>query len=138
MTTNLVAPVVAPLAELVPGAPAILLGSHCALCDRAEFPVRATCPSCGAVMNDLSLGPDARLRGFTAVLHQPPGALVQAPYVVGVAEFTAGIAVLGLLVGAGYDELCIGDRVRVVLTPTSAGLTYAYEVAPDASSEAPN
>jgi uncharacterized OB-fold protein len=65
----------------------------------------------------------ARLRVKTAVLAQPPGSLVQAPYDVGVAEFPDGICVLGLLAG----ETAAGDAVvPLVHEPYEGGRIFAF------------
>lgn len=59
----------------------------------------------------------------TAVLAQPPGSKVQAPYGVGVAEFAPGLRVIGLLVGEPF----IGSTVEVVVhEPFPDGRTFAF------------
>jgi uncharacterized OB-fold protein len=59
----------------------------------------------------------------TAVLAQPPGSRVEAPYGVGVAEFAQGIRVIGLLVGSP----AIGATIEVVThEPFPDGHTFAF------------
>jgi uncharacterized OB-fold protein len=82
-----------------PGDVTHLVASRCPACHRVEFPARSECPACGAASVVVELTGPARLRISTAVLAQPPGSRVEAPYGVGVAEFPEGICVQGLLVG---------------------------------------
>jgi uncharacterized OB-fold protein len=105
------------------GSPTALLGSSCPRCGRAEFPRRTTCPACGADADPILLEGPAVLTVSTAVLAQPPGSRVEAPYGVGVAEFAQGIRVIGLLVG----QPAIGATVDVVVhEPYPEGRTFAF------------
>ena len=105
-----------------------LLASTCTACGRPEFPARATCPACGAEASTAPLPTAATLAGFSAVLHQPPGAKVEAPYPVGVARFPNGLAVMGLLLGA-VDDAHIGMPVETVThEPYEGATTYAFRV----------
>ena len=106
-----------------------IAGSRCSKCHRAEFPRRETCPSCLQPMMDVELGPYAKIKAATSVEHQPPDALLDAPYVVIAAAFVEGISVLGVLV----DELClddfrIGDEVEVVVTLIGENLGYGFRL----------
>jgi uncharacterized OB-fold protein len=100
-----------------------LLASSCPACARLSFPARTQCPGCGSDSAAVQLRGPARLRAHTAVLAQPPGAQVQAPYEVGVAEFAEGICVIGLLAGPS----AIGDAVvPVVHEPYDGGRFFAF------------
>ena len=100
-----------------------LLASVCPSCGRTEFPRRSTCPACGVDADEALLRGPARLTVSTAVLAQPPGSRVEAPYGVGVAEFKPGLRVIGLLAG----EAAIGDTVDVVVhEPYEGGSTFAF------------
>jgi uncharacterized OB-fold protein len=106
-----------------PGRSTALLASSCGHCGRAEFPRRASCPACGATTKHIELAGPAVLRVSTAVLAQPPGSRVEAPYRVGVAEFPHGLCVLGLLVG----EPEIGATLEVVIhEPYEGGRIFAF------------
>ena len=101
-----------------------LLASTCSACGRPEFPARATCPACGADSVTAALPRTATLVGHTAVLHQPPGAKVEAPYAVGVARFPNGLAVMGRLL---VDEPIVGEAVATVgHEPYAGGRSYAF------------
>jgi uncharacterized OB-fold protein len=71
------------------------------------------------------------LTGFTAVLHQAPQSLLEAPYVVGVAAFPEGLSVLGVISGAGIDEVAVGDSVAVVSVPVGEKLGFAFSLVPE-------
>jgi uncharacterized OB-fold protein len=107
----------------VPYAPTVLHASLCPSCGRTSFPRRSLCPACGTASPPTELSGPARLRVHTAVLAQPPGSLVTAPYDVGVAEFDEGICVIGLLAGPVEK----GDRVvPVVHEPYDGGRIFAF------------
>ena len=100
-----------------------LLAGTCTDCGRTEFPRRVQCPACGGDLAPVDLTGPATLRVETAVLAQPPGSRVEAPYGVGVAEFPEGICVLGLLVGS----LTAGAAVDVVVhEPYEGGRIFAF------------
>ena len=105
------------------GSATALLASTCTSCRRTEFPRRPDCPACGAEVRPTTLAGPATTRVSTAVLAQPPGSLVRAPYSVGVAEFPEGVCVIGLLV----DDPEVGDRVEVVVhEPYDDGRVFAF------------
>jgi uncharacterized OB-fold protein len=115
---------------LRPGERASLAASSCGYCGRLEFPARSRCPACGTDAQLIALSPDARLSAFTMVLHAVPGARVQPPYHVGVAEFGEGIAVLGILLAE--DGVHIGQAVETVVhEPFDGSITYAFRAVPD-------
>lgn len=107
-----------------PGATVRLAVADCPACGRLTFPAQLRCPSCGEVAQPLELPPDGRLRGFTSVLHAPPGAEVEVPYHVGVAEFAGRIAILGLLDDIEGAEL--GDVVETVAVAVGDTVTYGF------------
>lgn len=110
-----------------PGDVAPLRGFRCASCERAGFPSAAHCPVCGSATVAIPLGPHAQLAQATAVLHAPPGALVEVPYVVGIAQFDEGVSILGLVLVDDLDRIAPGDDVEVVVhAPSSELVTYAY------------
>ncbi|SOD71798.1 uncharacterized OB-fold protein [Jatrophihabitans sp. GAS493] len=117
-----------------PGAQTTLGASHCTSCRRVHFPRRVECAACGSPCTPIDLAGPARLRVLTGVHAQPPGSLVIAPYLVGVAEFPEGICVIGLIDG----EAERGDSVTpVVVAPYEGGLTFGFRRAqPDHNSPA--
>lgn len=113
---------------LEPGRAVRLKSSHCVGCDRWEFPARSYCPTCGQTPAIEPLSGTAEIVGFSAVLHQPPGSLVEAPYAVALAAFPEGVAVLGTVEGADHRELRIGEAVSTVARQVGGSIEYTYRV----------
>lgn len=111
------------------GSPTRLQASRCSRCGRVEFPVQGPlCPACRGATTTIGLAGPARLVGKTSVLAQPPGAKVQAPYDVGVAEFPEGIRIIGLI--AGTAEL--GAAVVPIAHQGAPDLlTYGFRAEPE-------
>jgi uncharacterized OB-fold protein len=107
-----------------PGDATVLHASTCPECGRTAFPRTARCLACGATTDLAHLAGPATLDMLTSVTSQPPGALVTAPYQVGVARFAgAGICVIGLVTGPA----AIGDRVYLVIHEHCPdGRTFAF------------
>jgi len=116
-----------------PGTIVALAASACGTCGRHEFPVRDDCPACGAAMTPTPLSTSALVAGFTAVNHPPPGAAIEAPYTVAVGAFPEGVAILGPVVGAAFDELAIGDAIETVALDVGSRIGYGFRVVPSAS-----
>lgn len=112
------------------GSAAQLRATSCASCGRTEFPaIDGPCPACGATTAERPLGPAAVLRGFTEVLHQPPGAAVQTPYTVAVGGFPEGVSVMGLfLPHTAVDQLAVGDALEVCVAEIPGARTYAFRL----------
>jgi uncharacterized OB-fold protein len=69
---------------------------------------------------------NATLGTCTAVLHAPPGALVEVPYMVGVARFPEGISIMGVVVGVTQTPPQ-GTPLEIVAMALPDGrLTYAF------------
>lgn len=85
----------------VAGRPATLLASHCASCERTDFPRRPRCPRCFGEADPVALASGGRVVSSTAVLHQPPDAMIQAPYSIAMVRFDSGVEVLGVAEGDG-------------------------------------
>jgi len=107
-----------------------LAGARCPACQRVEFPVRSTCPGCSAAMEPTALSPTARIRAVTQVEHPPPGALIEVPYLVVMADLADGITVLGQLTGAVLDEVAVGDKVTSVAVPVGDKVSYGFRLGP--------
>jgi uncharacterized OB-fold protein len=118
-------------ATAVAGSAAQLRATTCGACGRTEFPaIDGPCPACGASTEEHPLGPAAVLRGFTEVLHQPPGAAVEAPYTVAVGGFPEGVSVMGLFQPhTAVDQLAIGDAIEVCIAEIPGARTYAFRLA---------
>jgi uncharacterized OB-fold protein len=111
-----------------PGDRIALAASTCPSCHRTEFPVRDSCPSCGAATTTVALSTSCRVAGFTAVNHPPPGAVIAAPYVVAVGDFPEGISILGPVPGATFEELDIGDGMETIAIDIGGRIGYGFRL----------
>jgi hypothetical protein len=97
------------------GGPCLLAG-RCGACGKPHFPAGTTCPYCSAADCTLiRVGPEARLRLFTAVRTAPPGYRGPVPYGFGVVELAGGLCVVTRLTEARLDRLTPGLPMRLVL-----------------------
>ena len=112
-----------------PGTATALRGSQCRECGRTEFPRLAECPACGGGIDDVRLGPEATLAGFTEVLHPPPGALVEVPYTIALAAFAQNLTVMGVLDHhMAAVNLAIGTPLEVCVVEYGEGRTYGFRL----------
>lgn len=112
-----------------PGENARLRASHCLGCGRWEFPRRDYCPGCGGRdVHEQPLGPMAHVVGTSAVLHPPPGSLVEAPYTVALAAFPEGISILGVVQDRSFDDVALGADVVATTVELDGRLGYQYRV----------
>jgi len=127
-TAVIAAGLIAEPAEPEVGAVVRLAGARCPSCQRVEFPVRAGCPACSATMEPLALSPTGRVRAVTQVEHPPPGALIEVPYLVVMADLAEGITVLGQLAEAELDEVAVGEEVTSVAVPVGDKVSYGFRL----------
>lgn len=110
----------------LPGTPTHLIGSRCDACDRWEFPIRETCPACGRAMESRRLPAEGVVAAASAVLHDPPGAVLKAPYVVALVEIAGQIMVVGVVEAADAGVEVTGQRVTTVATEVNGRKGYAF------------
>lgn len=121
-----VAAVAAVAAE--PGAPVRLRGSHCASCDRWEFPALTYCPICEGAVTAAPLSEFGRVGGVTAVLHAPPDVAIDVPYTVALVDFPEGLSVLGIVPGVSLERIDVGNRVRTVAAAVGPDIGYGFQL----------
>jgi uncharacterized OB-fold protein len=93
-----------------------LIAGRCGECGGLHFPAGPTCPYCGADGCSESLvGPDGRLRLFTAVRSRPPGYRGAVPYGFGVVELAGGLAVITRITEADPERLRPGLPMTLVI-----------------------
>ena len=115
--------------EPAPGDVVALAASACVACGRHEFPARDHCPTCRLAMAPVALSPSPRVAGYTAVNHPPPGASIGTPYVVAIGAFTEGISVMGVVHGAGIDEITMGDALETVAVDIGGRIGFGFRLA---------
>jgi uncharacterized OB-fold protein len=111
-----------------PGAPVELAASYCEQCTRWEFPTRRYCPTCDADPVERPLSGEAVVEFVTAVLHQPPGALIEAPYAVVLARFAEGVSIMGVISDAAYEVIAPGDRVVPIAVQTGTAIGFQFKL----------
>jgi uncharacterized OB-fold protein len=96
-----------------------LFGTKCVQCRNIEFPPRANCSRC---LSDkwewIQLSGDCRLLTFTKVEAAPAAFQDQAPYILGLAEFSEGPKVLAWIDRA-IPETEVKAGLRLKLNPTT-------------------
>jgi uncharacterized OB-fold protein len=96
-----------------------LAATRCDRCERATFPPRARCPTCGEPQGWVELPRSGRLHAFTS---QESALRFAAPAVLALAE-VADVVLPGIADGP-YEALLIGQAVRIELRPEpDTGLT---------------
>ena len=117
-----------PDADTATGASIQLAGSWCEGCRRAEFPQRSACPVCLGETSRIALSHAGVVVGHTAVLHQPPGSLLPAPYGIVAVQHDEGITVLGPLVGSCWDRVALGIVARTVVIEVGDHKGFGYQL----------
>ncbi len=107
-----------------------LEGSKCETCGTYYFPKRQICPKCRrkGKMKDVFLSGEGEIVTYTRIHVPPTGFEEQAPYIMIIARLKEGVNVTGQLVDASYDDVHIGDKVkvtfRVIQSDDPYGLVY--------------
>ncbi len=93
----------------------VLLGGRCPGCGCHFFPRRAICPGCGkAGLEDVDLSSAGKVWTFTIAHQVPPGAIVEAPYVLGRVELPEGVLVGALITDCSPEDVHVGLEVEIV------------------------
>lgn len=96
-----------------------IYGSKCVECGNVEFPPRANCGRClSGKWEWVELTGDCKLLTFTKVDAAPAAFQDQAPYILGLAEFSEGPKVLAWIDRA-VSESEVKAGVRLKLKPTN-------------------
>ena len=98
----------------------VLLGCRCADCGHHFFPKRAICPGCGHIgLEEAALSSRGKVWSYTVAHQAPPGAIVQAPYVIAQVELPEHVLVHTLVTECEPQDVAIGMEVE--LTPVRVG-----------------
>lgn len=105
-----------------------LLGGRCTACETLLLPPRPACYECGGRDVELEeLSTRGQIVSYSCI-RKPPAAFDDlAPFPAAIVELESGARLPGR-VDADYEDLAIGDRVRVDLrTPTAADEEFALD-----------
>ncbi|MFX0108805.1 MAG: Zn-ribbon domain-containing OB-fold protein [Candidatus Hodarchaeota archaeon] len=102
-----------------------LTSTKCRSCDSLLWPPRIMCPQC--LSEDLEwvdLGTDGELYAFTEVrLGAPLGFCDDVPFCVGIVKIS-GLLISARIDGAEFQELKIGNKVRLKLVELEDGRVF--------------
>ena len=97
---------------------------HCAQCGVARHPPRPVCAHCGSIEREWVVSPGrGEVWSFT-VIHPPtlPAFAERTPYGAVVVRLDEGVFFVSNLVDCPDDELAVGLRVELALTPVDDDL----------------
>lgn len=93
-----------------------LLIKRCSACGQAHYYPRALCPFC-----DSDTTAWQRASGGGTIYSYSVMRRADVPFAIAYVTLDEGVTMLTNLVGCDFDTLRIGQRVRVVFTPTDGG-----------------
>jgi len=114
-----------------------LEAGKCKNCSFIMFPPRLVCPRCQSrVFNAVVLADAGKIVTYTIIRVPPHPFSDQAPYAVGIVELDDGVRVTGQIVDCSFEELKIGQRVKIEFRKVSqegdAGVIYyGYKFVPE-------
>jgi uncharacterized protein len=105
--------------------------TRCSLCHKDYFPPRMHCPRClKSDMEWIMVGNKGILLTCTEVHYAPSTVTGDIPYVLGVAEFSAGIKLFAKVVAEPGTSVRNGSMIRLSVSRNKSG-TPAYEFIPE-------
>jgi len=114
-----------------------LEAGKCKNCSFIMFPPRLVCPRCQSrVFNTVVLADAGKIVTYTIIRVPPHPFSDQAPYAVGIVELDDGVRLTGQIVDCSFEELKIGQRVKIEFRKVSqegdAGVIYyGYKFVPE-------
>lgn len=104
-----------------------LTTTRCKACGEVLWQPRVVCPHCnGEEMDWIDLPQEGELHAFTSVtVGAPMGMEDDLPFVVGIVKLRGtGLKVLARIDGASYEDLSIGQAVRLKVQPLEDGRVW--------------
>lgn len=99
-----------------PNQPASLEGSRCPECGATFYPPRYVCLACYRQgLEAVALSRRGTVHTFTVARMAPPGALVQAPYVIAQVRLPENVIVATVLTDVEPEKVRIGMPVELVV-----------------------
>ena len=93
-----------------------LLIKKCRACGEAHYYPRALCPFCGSDATEWQAAKGTGVLYSYSVMRRS-----DTPYAIAYVTLDEGISMMTNLVGCDFDRLAIGQRMKVVFTPTEGG-----------------
>ena len=93
-----------------------LLLKKCRDCGEVHYYPRALCPFCGSDATDWQAAAGAGTLYSYSVMRR-----AEVPYAIAYVTLDEGVTMMTNLVDCDFDRLKIGQRVKVVFTPTDGG-----------------
>jgi hypothetical protein len=101
--------------------------TRCAKCAVVSFPPRLICPACGSDGREwVELSGQGVIYAFTRNRIVARGYIAEAPYLTAMIDLAEGPRLLARLENAVYEELAIGQAVRVGYQPLSEEIMFFY------------
>ncbi len=93
-----------------------LLLPRCRSCGKVHYYPRARCPFCGGEADTwIEAKGEGEIYTYSVMRRADP------PYAIAYVSLTEGVKMLTNLIGADFDRLAIGQKVRVVFVPSESG-----------------
>jgi len=103
------------------------ISTRCSKCAKISFPPRLICPACGSDQREwVELSGRGTLYAFTRNRIVPRGLIPEAPYLTAMVDLAEGPRILTRLENAVFEELTIGQPVRVGYKPLSEQIMFFY------------
>jgi len=102
-----------------------LTTTRCKRCSKLLWPPRIVCPNClSSELEWVDLGAEGELYAFTEMrLGAPLGFVQDAPFCIGIVKI-GGLLISARIDGAKYEELKMGDRVRLKVVELEDGRVF--------------
>lgn len=101
--------------------------TRCQACGEISFPPRLLCPACLSDQREwITLSGRGKIYAFTLNRIVPRGYVPEAPYVTAMVDLEEGPRLLTRLENAAYDQLQIGQAVKVAFKTLTDEITFFY------------
>jgi uncharacterized protein len=106
-----------------------IMTTRCKRCGKVFFPPKVDCPKClTSEVEWLEIKSPGTLRTYTTVVYGPTGFENDAPYTLGIAEFSEGVKILGRISKAiPTDEIKVGMKIQLTPVKLASG-NFIYEM----------
>jgi hypothetical protein len=101
--------------------------TRCGQCAAVSFPPRRLCPACGSDQREwIELSGRGEIYAFTQNRIVARGYIPEAPYLTAMVDLAEGPRILTRIENAAYEELSIGQAVRIGFKPLTEEITFFF------------